>query len=98
MAITSTKEGTTITLQVSGILNWDQRGGFMQAITGAGPGFNYIVDLSETENIESAGLGMLLMMREMCGGGKADITLKNANAQVREVMKMAQFSQLFRLV
>lgn len=54
------------------------------------------IDLSMTTFMDSSALGMLLLLREKAGDS-ADIELVNANDDVRKVLQIAQFHQLFTI-
>ncbi|MBF0305395.1 MAG: STAS domain-containing protein [Alphaproteobacteria bacterium] len=52
------------------------------------------LDLAGIEFIDSAGIGMLLLIREELGGG---ITLRGAKGQPAQLLVNAHMDQLFRL-
>jgi len=60
-------------------------------------GIRYVVDLSQTTYLDSAALGMLLLLREYAGEERASITLQGARPNVRWVLEMANFDRLFSL-
>ena len=47
--------------------------------------------------MDSAALGMLLLLRDAVGGEKADVHLVRCRAEIREMLKMANFQDLFRI-
>lgn len=57
----------------------------------------YVVDLKETDFIDSSALGMLLMMREHLGGEEADITLKNCPQDIKVILSVSNFQNLFAI-
>jgi len=56
-----------------------------------------IIDLSETTYMDSAALGMLLVLRERAGGSKADITLLGYNKSLGQILTISRFEQLFKM-
>lgn len=54
-----------------------------------------IIDLSQTEFVDSSALGMLLLLKENLGDKLQTIQIINANEEVKQVFKIAQFHQLF---
>jgi anti-anti-sigma factor len=56
---------------------------------------SYIVDFSRTSHITTSALGMLLMLREHAGFDPARVRLVNCGPDVREVLTIACFEQLF---
>jgi len=56
-----------------------------------------VVDLLQTEYMDSSALGMLLMMREHVGGANADITLNHCSADIKTILNVANFKILFKI-
>lgn len=59
------------------------------------PGRPVTVDLSAASYIDSAGLGMLVRLREHLGGDNRSVTLRGANPTIRNILAVANFGQLF---
>ncbi|PKM31766.1 MAG: anti-anti-sigma factor [Gammaproteobacteria bacterium HGW-Gammaproteobacteria-11] len=57
----------------------------------------YIVDLHDTDYIDSSALGMLLLLRDHAGGDLADIRIRHCNPDVRKVLGISNFEQLFHI-
>lgn len=55
------------------------------------------VDLSKTDYMDSAGLGMLIQMREHVGKDNANIRVVGANDTVRTIFNVANFGRLFKI-
>lgn len=56
-----------------------------------------IVDLSNVEFIDSAGLGMLLLARDEISKSDASLTLKSPQGQVQRMFTVARFDQMFEI-
>ncbi|MBF0175956.1 MAG: STAS domain-containing protein [Magnetococcales bacterium] len=98
MSIVAAQQGHTFVIQIAGELTYRLYGDFMRAVqTMHKDASSLVVDLVQTSHIDSAGMGMLLMMREMAGGDTARISLINASMKVRNALLMAQFQDLFRI-
>lgn len=54
-----------------------------------------IIDFSDVDFIDSAGLGMLLLMRDTCQGKNISISLKSTQGQVKKIFGISRFDQLF---
>ncbi len=67
--------------------------GQIQAIPATG---NLTVNLKQCENIDSSGLGMLLLIREKLKG-KALISIEDANETIAKKLEISKFNQLFRV-
>lgn len=57
----------------------------------------YVLDLRDTQYMDSSALGMLLQMREHAGGGRSAIRIKNAKPAIREILSVANFQQLMTI-
>ncbi|MEO5371922.1 MAG: STAS domain-containing protein [Magnetococcus sp. DMHC-1] len=97
MPITIETQGNIVVMQIVGVFNYLLHNDFMRSIREAQKNATYVVNLMHTEHIDSAGLGMLLMMREMVGGDAARISLVNPNQKVRGILFMSQFQELFQI-
>lgn len=54
-----------------------------------------IVDLSEVEFIDSAGLGMLLLARDEVEKTSGKLTLRSPRGQVKRMFEVARFDKMF---
>lgn len=57
-------------------------------------GAKCIIDLSNLEFLDSAGLGLLLVMKELCAESDKAVTLKVGDSQVREILEISEFDTL----
>lgn len=57
----------------------------------------FAVDFAQTEYIDSSALGMLLLLREQTKGDKSRVTLINVGGSALNILKIAQFNQLFTI-
>lgn len=55
---------------------------------------HWVLDLSKLEFIDSAGLGMLLMARDLVGQMAGTMSLKGASGQVSKALNLARFEEL----
>jgi len=58
---------------------------------------SYQIDLSETEYIDSAALGMLLLLRERAGGDNAKIRIAGCSEDVQRILEVSNFHQMFEI-
>ena len=56
-----------------------------------------VLDLTDLQFIDSAGLGMLLMVKEATKGRDVDIVLRGVADNVRSIMTLAKFDTLFTI-
>ena len=55
----------------------------------------YIVDLVNTEYLDSSALGMMLLLKEFAESEGSKVRISNANDEVVEILKIASFDKLF---
>ncbi|MDX1975829.1 MAG: STAS domain-containing protein [Rickettsiales bacterium] len=53
------------------------------------------LDFSKVDFIDSAGLGMLLLLRDSCLNNHVSVILKHAKGQVQKIFAISKFDQLF---
>ena len=58
---------------------------------------SYNIDMSSTSYLDSSALGMLLLLRDYAGGDSSNITISNANDDVKKILTISNFEQLFKL-
>ena len=56
------------------------------------------IDFSSVEYLDSSALGMLLMLRDKMGGAKKDVSLSGVHGNVKQVLEIANFGQLFHII
>ena len=56
-----------------------------------------VVDLKEATYLDSSALGMLLLLRDHAGGDNSDIRVVNSNSDVRKILAISNFEQLFKI-
>lgn len=54
-----------------------------------------LVNMNQASFIDSSALGMLLILRDHFGKDQANIEIANCNADVRSILEMANFNDLF---
>ena len=60
------------------------------------PGIRFIeIDFAGVDFIDSAGLGMLLMLRDECIKSDIALSLHSARGQVEKIFNLSKFDQLF---
>jgi len=58
---------------------------------------SYVVDLNRTTYLDSSALGMLLLLRDHAGGDNAEIKIVNCNRDVKKILTISNFEQLFTI-
>lgn len=55
------------------------------------------VDMGAANYIDSSALGMLLLLRDHAGGDQADVEIVNCSPDVRKILTISNFDQLFTI-
>lgn len=100
MAITTlrTNGGNTLKIRIDGRFDFSSHQAFRNAYEGNDkPVEDYLVDMTETTYLDSSALGMLLLLRDYAGGDHARVTLSNCNDDVRRILTISNFEQLFKI-
>jgi anti-anti-sigma factor len=98
MSITSSvaDNGAIVRIQVTGRFDFATHQEFMRAYKEYPRGEKrFVVDLTNTEYLDSSAMGMLLQLREHSSG--SDVAIQNGNEAVREILRIANFDKLFSI-
>ncbi len=57
----------------------------------------FVLDMRNTEYMDSSALGMLLQLREFTGNRKEAIRIKNVGRSVRDILTIANFDKLMTI-
>lgn len=55
----------------------------------------YVIDLADTQSLDSAALGMLLQLRGFVGARREAVRIINCSPQVCKLFKIARFNEIF---
>ncbi|MCB1790121.1 MAG: STAS domain-containing protein [Gammaproteobacteria bacterium] len=80
---------------IKGQFTFDSNQAFRNAYKSIPPSQPITVDLSSTDYLDSAGLGMLVRLREYAGNA---VTLRGPNPTVRNILEIANFGRIFTIV
>ncbi|MBF0161039.1 MAG: STAS domain-containing protein, partial [Magnetococcales bacterium] len=57
----------------------------------------YEVDFQRVERMDSAALGMLLLLKENSNGNAASVLFKNVNPDILKMLRLVRFHELFTI-
>lgn len=100
MAITSnmSADGNELTIGVEGRFDFSSHQDFRRAYEGQPTqASSYVIDLLNTTYLDSSALGMLLLLKDYAGGDTAKIEIINCNDDVRKILAISNFEQLFTI-
>jgi HptB-dependent secretion and biofilm anti anti-sigma factor len=91
-------DGQELTIHVSGRFDFSAHQAFRDAYESQSDNVGrYIIDLHETSYLDSSALGMLLLLRDHAGGDRAHVSIVNCNNDVKKILKISNFEQLFQI-
>jgi len=91
-------DGQELTIRVSGRFDFSSLQLFRNAYEKANQKHKtYIVDLKESDYLDSSALGMLLALRDYAGGDEANIRIINCNNDVKKILVITKLDELFKL-
>lgn len=98
MSLECEKQGDHCTvIRIKGRFDFSCHAAFREAYSGPNQAADYVIDMEEASYMDSAALGMLLLLREHAqrNGGKVLIT--NCRGQTYDVLQIANFHRLFKI-
>lgn len=91
-------DGGTLYIRISGRFDFQVHREFSDASKQADPGQTQVViDMGQVEYMDSAALGMLLLLRERHGGDGARIRIVNCNEATKKILTISNFHRLFHI-
>lgn len=100
MAITSSmsKDGRELTIRIQGRFDFSAHQDFRNSYESLSQApEEYLVDMNETTYLDSSALGMLLLLRDHAGGDSAAIKIVNCSPDVKKILTISNFEQLFSI-
>lgn len=100
MAITSSlsNDGGTLSIIVQGRFDFSALQNFRNAYEKVMPKpAHFIIDLKESEYLDSSALGMLLALRDYAGGDNSDVSVINCNPDVKKILVITKLDELFKV-
>jgi len=89
-------DGPAVTIRPSERFDFSCAGELRETSSSLGPDVTLTVDFSGTSYVDSAALGMLLLLGEKNGGTRR-VRLTNAKGQPKEALEQANFNRLFQM-
>ena len=91
-------DGKVVTIDISGGFDFSMHQEFRQVYEqDPGGTTQYVINLCQTEYMDSSALGMLLLLREHAGGDGANIKIVHCQPEVKKILTIANFQHLFCL-
>ncbi|WP_419811800.1 STAS domain-containing protein [Bacterioplanoides sp.] len=90
--------GQELVIKIDGRFDFSAHQEFRDAYEGiSATVVRYTVDMAGTSYLDSSALGMLLLLRDHAGGDNANVKIVNCNQDVRKILTISNFEQLFAI-
>ncbi len=91
-------EGTRLTINVTGRFDFGSHRDFRESYEAlkSSPEL-FTVNLKETNFLDSSALGMLLLLRDHANASSAKVEIVNCSPEVRKILAISNFEQLFAI-
>jgi anti-anti-sigma factor len=91
-------EGNELTISIIGRFDFNLHQAFRSVLDTVDNRIHtFVVDLSQSEYMDSAALGMLLLLLDKAGGSKDRVKIINPNKTVGKILEIANFDKLFNI-
>ncbi len=98
IAANRTADGSELTISVSGRFDFSSHQDFRTAYENLpNKPQRYVIDMREASYLDSSALGMLLLLRDYAGGDSARIVIAHCNPDVKKILTISNFEQLFQI-
>jgi len=87
----------TVTITIDGMFDLSLQSDFRKAYEESGRSVHYIIDLRDTDYMDSSAFGMLLVFKDYVGGEHADISIVNTSEDLKRSFSMLQFDRMFNV-
>ena len=91
-------DGKELVIKVQGRFDFSALQNFRNAYeTLEKPAERYLIDLRESDYLDSSALGMLLALRDYAGGDSANIKIINCKPDVKKILVITKLDELFTI-
>ncbi len=97
MAIRSSTQDNITTIRPGDTFDYSEQAEFRKAYESVPKNQQFVIDFRDTRYLDSAALGMLLLLREYAGEEQAKITLVNCDDEVKNIFRISNFNKLFKI-
>lgn len=91
------KKDSTVIIRLTGNFDYQCHREFRDAYRYEPEASRFVIDLHRAEALDSAALGMLLLLRDHAGREKCDITITGSHPNIKRIFEIASFDKLFKI-
>lgn len=98
IATEKSDSGKEIIIKIDGRFDFESHHDFRDAYRGASEtGTEFVLDMSNTEYMDSSALGMILLLKEHSSTLGGDMKIINTSSDIQNILKIANFDKLFTI-
>ncbi|MBE0439842.1 MAG: STAS domain-containing protein [Gammaproteobacteria bacterium] len=97
MSISTEIKDNNLIIKIKGRFDFKAQAEFRGAYEKAQPSAKFVVDLSQTDYMDSSALGMLLLLHDYAGGDKSQIEIVKCSEDVKAIFAISNFQKLFKI-
>lgn len=97
MGISTTTSGKQHTIKIQGRFDFAMQSEFRKSYEKATSNSDFILDFTGAEYMDSSALGMLLLLRDYAGADNSKVELKNCRSEIKNILEISNFHQLFKI-
>lgn len=98
IVVSSSEADKNVTISINGRFDFSLHNEFRKAYkNNCNNGWRVIINLKDTDYLDSSALGMLLLLKEHAENNFAEVKITNINHEIREILNIASFDKLFAL-
>ena len=97
ISVASTTNDNIIRIRVIDRFDYSVHKEFREAYKDSDPSAEFIIDMSKTSYMDSYALGMLLLLREHLGNNNSKISIADCTAEIRTILEISKFQNLFNI-
>jgi anti-anti-sigma factor len=92
------RKDSSVIIRISGQFDYLCHREFRDAYRYEPENTRFEIDLYRTEALDSAALGMLLLLRDHAGREHCDIVIRGCAPNIKRILEIASFDKLFKIV
>ena len=90
-------DGRTVTLQIDGRFDFALHKDFRDAYKDEPESTSYVINMKNSDYMDSSALGMLLLLREHAGNDEAKISIEGCQPAIKQILAISNFEKLFNI-
>ena len=98
ITVTRSDDDKNLVIKVSGKFDFSLHNEFRKSYKGQEVKGEFLVDMGNTEYLDSSALGMLLLLKEHAESVSSSVKIINAKSEIKEILVIASFDKLFKIV